>query len=244
MFLDGAPIDFAQREAYLKQPAQWMLTRAQARWHKILQCGVGAIRDAGDKHGVGLALAAEAKKNLGKVSTTSWIDSPGSAIHHRGRYGSFMADPIEDYASPDECVAARVATGSDRIKLLATGIINFKLGRVTTPPQMSAEEVGAFVAAARRHGKQTFAHSSGADGIENCIEGGVTTVEHGFFITVEQLAKMRDRQIAWTPTFAPVQLQFDRAAELGWNSEVSGHLQRIITGHQQMLRRAHEMGVK
>ena len=154
-----------------------------------------------------------------------------------------MADPIEQYAGPDECVAARVSAGADRIKLLATGIINFKVGQVTTAPQMSAAEVAALVNAATRHGKQTFAHASGTDGIENSIEGGVTTVEHGFFITEQQLAKMRDRQIAWTPTFAPVQLQLDRAQELGWNSEVAGHLQRILADHGRMLCKAYQLGV-
>jgi imidazolonepropionase-like amidohydrolase len=243
LFLDGAPINFRQRELYLMQPAEWMLARARARWLKMLRCGVGAVRDAGDKHGVGLSLAATAKKQLGQLTTTPWIDSPGAAIHHRGRYGSFMAEPIESFAGPAECVAACVAAGADRIKLLASGIINFKLGRVTTPPQMSADEVRALVDAARAHGRQTFAHASGTNGIENSIEGGVTTVEHGFFITDDQLAKMRDRQIGLVPTFAPVQLQIDRAAELGWSDEIVDHLRWIIGGHQEMLRRAGELGV-
>jgi imidazolonepropionase-like amidohydrolase len=243
LFLDGAPIEASQREQYLKQPAASMLARARARWAKILQTGVGAVRDAGDRHGVGLALAAEAKTRLGELATTPWIDSPGAAIHHRGRYGSFMGEPLEDFESWDACVAGRVAAGADRIKLLVSGIINFQAGRVTTPPQMSAEEVGALVNAARQHGRQTFAHASGAGGIENAIEGGVTTVEHGFFITEEQLAKMRDRGIGWVPTFAPVQLQIDRAEELGWNETVVGNLRRIINGHHAMLRRAYEMGV-
>jgi imidazolonepropionase-like amidohydrolase len=118
------------------------------------------------------------------------------------------------------------------------------LGQVTTLPQMPVEEVAAIVHAARLHGRQTFAHASGTDGVENSIEGGVTTVEHGFFVTVEQLAKMRDRQIGWVPTFAPVQLQIDRAKELGWSDEVVGHLQRIIASHQQMLCRAEALGVR
>jgi imidazolonepropionase-like amidohydrolase len=54
---------------------------------------------------------------------------------------------------------------------------------------------------------------------------------------------MRDRRIAWVPTFAPVQLQIDRAADLGWDESVVGHLKRIIDGHRKMLRNAHEMGV-
>jgi imidazolonepropionase-like amidohydrolase len=243
LFLDGAPLLFEQREQYLKQPADWMLARARQRWPKILACGVGAVRDAGDKLGVGLALAAKAKAERQGLSTAPWIDSPGPAIHHKGRYGSFMGQPIEDHAAPADCVVARVASGADRIKLLVSGIINFNAGQVTTPPQLALAEVSALVAAAKSHGRQTFAHASGTDGVENSIEGGVTTVEHGFFITETQLAKMRDRQIGWVPTFAPIQLQIDRAADLGWSDEVVGHLKRIIESHQQMLRTAHEMGV-
>jgi imidazolonepropionase-like amidohydrolase len=154
-----------------------------------------------------------------------------------------MGQPIEDHDSPAACVAARVAAGADRIKLLVSGIINFKVGQVTTPPQMSIEEVREIVAAARRLSRPTFAHASGTEGVEHSIEGGVNTVEHGFFITEEQLKKMRDRQIAWVPTFAPVQLQIDRAKDLGWTDEIVGHLKCIIKSHQKMLRRAHELGV-
>jgi imidazolonepropionase-like amidohydrolase len=128
--------------------------------------------------------------------------------------------------------------------LLVSGIINFKVGQVTVPPQMTVEDVAELVRTAKSHGRQTFAHASGAEGVENSILGGVTTVEHGFFITHDQLAKMRDSQIAWVPTFAPVQLQIDRAAELGWDDQVVSNLKRIIESHQQMLRRAHAMKVK
>ena len=243
LFLDGAPIPIEPREKYLKQSPEWMLERARARWPKILQCGIGAVRDAGDKHGVGLALAREAKNELQNLASRPYLDSPGPAIHHRGRYGSFMGEPLEDHPSPAACVAARVAAGAHRIKLLVSGIINFKVGQVTVPPQMPVEEVKALVEAARAHNRQTFAHASGSEGVENSIEGGVNTVEHGFFITREQLAKMRDKSIAWVPTFAPVQLQIDRADLLGHSGEVVANLERIIEGHQRSLQLAHEMGV-
>ena len=243
MFLDGAPIDPTDRENYLKRSADWMLDRAHTRWPKIMACGVGAVRDAGDKYGVGLALSQHSKLENGKRRTTPYVDSPGAAIHHRGRYGAFMGEPIEDFDTPVDCVDARVAAGADRIKLLVSGIINFKVGRVTAPPQMSADEVSALVAAARRCVRQSFAHASGAAGIENAIRGGVDTIEHGFFITSEQLARMRDQQVGWVPTFSPVALQLDRAAELGWDGEVVGHLRRILAGHAEMLRYAHDVGV-
>lgn len=243
LFLEGAPVDADCRARYLKQAPERMLEGARERLPKLLQYGVGTVRDAGDKHGVGLALASEAKARQGRLAPAPWIDSPGSAIHHRGRYGSFMGEPLEDHLSPAECVAARVSHGADRIKLLVSGIINFKAGRVTAPPQMTTVEVAALVDAARMHGRQTFAHASGEKGVEHAIEGGVTTVEHGFFCTHDQLARMRDRNIAWVPTFAPVQAQVDHAESLGWDPEVVGHLERILDGHRQMLSLAHTLGV-
>ncbi|MGD9636478.1 MAG: amidohydrolase family protein [Pirellulales bacterium] len=243
LFLDGAPIDVELRERYLEHPREWMLERSRARWEKILTCGVGAVRDAGDKHDVGLTLAAESKLQHGRRRTSPYFDSPGAAIYHRGRYGSFMGEPIEDFASPAACVSQRVAAGADRIKLLVSGIINFAAGRVTAPPQMPVEEVAEVVAAARSCGRQTFAHASGTPGIENAIAGGVTTVEHGFFVTRDQLAQMRDRQIGWVPTFAPVALQSERAHELGHDAAVRDRLARILAEHGEMLCHAAEIGV-
>lgn len=243
LFLDGTPVDFEVRRQYLTLSPEKLLAKARNRWPRILATGVGTVRDAGDKDGVGLHLAAECAEMRGQIATTGTIDSPGAAIHHQGRYASFMARPVEEFTSPAACVADRVARGANRIKLIATGIINFKAGKVTAPPQMSVDEVRAFVEAATAHGLQSFAHASGTDGIENVIEGGVTTVEHGFFVTRQQLAKLRDRQIGWVPTFAPVQVQIDRASELGWDDEITTKLRRIIEGHSEMLRLASEMGV-
>src|SRR4051794_34155123 len=36
LFLDGAPVNFEQREQYLKESPQWMLARGRNRWPKIL----------------------------------------------------------------------------------------------------------------------------------------------------------------------------------------------------------------
>jgi imidazolonepropionase-like amidohydrolase len=172
-----------------------------------------------------------------------YLDSPGAAIHHKGRYGSFMSDPIEDHESAFTCVESRVRAGADRIKLIPTGIINFNKGAVTSQPQMLTEEVKALVQAARSFDKQTFAHASGDVGIDCALDGGVDSIEHGFFVRDDQLAKMRDLNIAWVPTFAPVQKQVDHATIMGWSDEVVSNLQRILDGHATSLVRAHEMGV-
>jgi imidazolonepropionase-like amidohydrolase len=141
-------------------------------------------------------------------------------------------------------VAARVHAGADRIKIIPTGIINFKQGAVTTAPQMTTEEIRAIVAAAKSHNRQTIAHGSGDDGLERAIEGGVDSIEHGFFLRDDQLAKMRDRQIAWVPTFSPVQKQVDHADRMGWDAQVVANLQKILDRHAATLVKAHAMGVQ
>jgi imidazolonepropionase-like amidohydrolase len=244
LFLDGDPVDFAVRKEYLTNPSDRLLDKARQRWPSLLETGVMAVRDAGDNDGVGLRLAAECAECRGAISTTGYIDSPGAAIHHKGRYGSFMSRPSEEFPGPAECVGGRVKEGADRIKLIATGIINFKKGAVTAPPQMSTDEVRSFVEAAKRQGRQTFAHASGTEGVENVIAGGVNTVEHGYFITEDQLARLRDLEMGWVPTLAPVAIQADRADEIGWDKEIVSKLERIVSDHKTLLAKANDRGVR
>ncbi len=241
LFLEGAELDFEKRKAYLQLSPEALLENAKLRLEKLVRMGITAYRDAGDKHGVGLALSALYKS--AKRPLMPYVDSPGAAIHHKGRYGTFMADPIEDHPDIQAVVDSRIAKGADRIKLIPTGIINFKKGAVTKEPQMSAEEVSAFVAASKKRGKQTFAHASGDDGIQNAIDGGVDSVEHGFFIRDDQLAQLRDKNIAWVPTFAPVQMQVDEKRLMGWDEQIVSNLQSILDRHSTSLAKAESMGV-
>jgi imidazolonepropionase-like amidohydrolase len=241
-FLEGGELDPDKRSAFLKQSPLELLNHAKQRLERLVRLGVMATRDAGDKDGVGLALSKLCAG--GERPLMPYIDSPGAAIHHRGRYGAFMAEPLEDCLTPRQCIEERVKAGADRIKLIPTGIINFKKGAVTAAPQMSAEEIAEFVAAAKMFAKQTLAHASGDVGIEHVIDGGVDSIEHGFFVRDDQLAKMRDREIAWVPTFAPVQEQLDHADRMGWDAEVVANLKRILDAHAASLVKAHAMGVQ
>jgi imidazolonepropionase-like amidohydrolase len=241
-FLEGGELNLDKRSAYLKQPSENLLKCARTRLEKLVRLGVISVRDAGDKDGVGLAL--NKLYAGGQRPVMPYVDSPGAAIHHQGRYGSFMAGAIENHASLRACVASRVKAGADRIKLIPTGIINFKQGKVTTDPQMTTAEVSELVNVTKSFDRQTFAHASGDVGIERAIDGGVDSIEHGFFVRDDQLAKMRDRQIAWVPTFAPVQEQVDHTEVMGWDADVVSNLKTILEQHAVSLVKAHKMGVQ
>lgn len=242
LFLEGGEENPDRRAAYLKLPDSDLHARASARLARLVAIGVIAVREAGDKSGVGLAL--QSLWRSASRGTMPYVDAPGAAINHQGRYGSFMARPMEEEGTPDATVANRVAAGAYRIKLLATGIINFEKGAVTAKPQMPAPELTQFASAARVQGKQTMVHCSGSDGVANCIAARVDTIEHGYFITDDQLAQLRDLDLAWVPTFAPVQYQVDHSAALGWSDSIRENLQRIVDGHSRSLVRAAQLGVR
>jgi imidazolonepropionase-like amidohydrolase len=243
LFLEGGELDALKRAAYLQQTPDQLLAAARGRLEKLVRLGVSGVRDAGDKEGVGLALSKLCASGKSLRPLMPYVESPGAAIHHKGRYGSFMADAVENHASPRACVEARVSAGADRIKLIPTGIINFKKAAVTAEPQMTMAEVAEFVDAAKSFGRQTFAHASGDVGIDRAIEGGVDSIEHGFFMRDDQLTKMRDRQTAWVPTFAPVQKQVDHASIMGWDNEIVMNLRGILERHGKSLVAAHALGV-
>ncbi|MES2177818.1 MAG: amidohydrolase family protein [Gemmatimonadota bacterium] len=240
LFLDGAELDLGRRAEQVRRPLAELLPAATKRLEKLLDSGVIAVRDAGDKQGVGLALN---RLSRSAAAPMPYLDSPGAGIHRKGRYGSFMGGALDDFDSPEACVASRIEAGAARIKIIATGIIDFRAGTITSEPQMRTDELARIVAAARAAGLQTLAHASGDAGIERVIDAGVDSVEHGYFVRDDQLARMRDLGIAWVPTFAPLHQQIAHADVMGWDSRTVDNIRRILDGHAASLRRAHELGV-
>lgn len=239
LFLEGGELNFEKRKMHLQKSNEQLLNEAFTRSQKLIKTGIIAVRDAGDKNGVGLSLS---KLYKGKKSSIPFIESPGAAINKKGNYGKFISTPLEEYNSPEECVKSRIREGAGRIKLIVTDIINLEEGRVTKEPQMKIDEIKAFVKAADSSGLQTFAHASGSDGIEKVIEGNIGSVEHGYFIKHDQLAKMRDCQISWVPTFTPIQKQIEYADQFGLSEKVISNLKKILGQHVNSLVKAYETG--
>jgi len=239
LFLEGGELNPEKRKTHLQKSNVELFNEAVNRAEKLIPLGIIAVRDAGDKNGVGLSLN---KLYRNKKSLIPFIESPGAAINKKNHYGKFISTPLENYNSAEECVKSRIHEGAERIKLIATGIINLEEGCVTKEPQMTVTEIKNLVNAAKTFGLQTFAHASGSDGIENVIEANVGSVEHGFFITNDQLAKMRDQQIAWVPTFTPIQKQIQYAHQLGLNEKVTSNLKKILEQHANSLVKAYETG--
>jgi imidazolonepropionase-like amidohydrolase len=239
LFLDGAPTDAPTRSAHLKKPLDELVAAARASARQALACGVTLVRDAGDRHGINHRIREESR-----VAGADFchVRSGGLGVKRPKRYGAFMARDVEDDAAIRESVAD-LARDNDEIKLILTGIIDFDAGAVTDEPQFSLDAARLVVDTAHANGRMTFAHCSGEKGLKIAVGAGVGSIEHGFFMDRETLAVMRDKRIAWTPTFCPVHFQWAHPEAAGWSSNTQGNLRRILDGHAEHLGLAAEMGV-
>ncbi len=81
-------------------------------------------------------------------------------------------------------------------------------GGVMTPgaepgaAELTCEELKAAADEAARHGKRTAAHAQGTTGIKNAVLAGITSVEHGIFLTDEIIELMIEKGTYLVPTLA------------------------------------------
>ncbi|BDI03371.1 amidohydrolase family protein [Sphaerotilus microaerophilus] len=240
LFLDGGPTDQATRSAHLKQNVEQLTDAARRSARQNLAAGVTLVRDAGDRHGINNRVRDEACDPLAGLAR---VRSGGLGVKRAKRYGTFMATDVDDATSIRGSVT-KLAEANDEIKLILTGIIDFDAGTVTDEPQFDIPAARLVVETAHACGRKVFAHCSGVKGLDVAVEAGVDAIEHGFFMTREHLLKMRDRGLAWTPTFCPVHFQWAQPDAVGWSANTVGNLRRILDDHAEHLRLADELGVR
>lgn len=239
LFLDGDETDFTARSEHLKKPLDGLLETARRSLELTLAAGITALRDAGDVHGVNTRikadLAAEGRRSPEMLSA-------GVAIRKAKRYGSFLAREVQGIEDIPP-VIREVAVHADQLKIMLTGIIDFETGTMKGGAQFDAREAALIQATAAELGLLTFCHCSGLEGLQIAVEAGINGIEHGFFMTREILAVMRDKQIVWVPTFMPVDFQWRYPEYCGWNEATCEQLRRILDNHEEHLVAAYEMGV-
>lgn len=240
MFLDGGELDFDKRTAYLGASLPEMMKVARENIARAAAAGITLVRDAGDRYGVNDAIRAEQQD---KAAPKVVVRSPGLGVKRPKRYGGFMARDIEPGGAIAP-VVADMARMADDIKIILTGIIDFVAGDVKGAPQFSADELRTIVATAHAHGRKTFAHCSGLEGLKVAVAAGVDSIEHGFFMTPDILDAMAAKRIAWVPTVSPVHFQWARPELAGWETSTIDNLRRILDGHAEQIGLAHAKGVE
>jgi imidazolonepropionase-like amidohydrolase len=88
----------------------------------------------------------------------------------------------------------------DHVKIVNSGLNSLiRFGR-QTPPQFDSEELKDAVQASNRNGWPVMVHANGEMPVGIAINAGCQSIEHGFFMGKENLKKLAEKQIFWTPT--------------------------------------------
>lgn len=240
LFLDAASTDPLHRAEHLKRPLPQLVAAARTHAREAIGWGVTLLRDAGDRYGINHRLRDEAAH---PGSGMAHVRSAGRGIKRPRRYGAFMAGDIDDGVGLESHVR-ELARHCDEIKLVLSGMLDCQAGTVRDDPQFTLAEARRIVDAAHGCGRKVMAHCIGAIGLAVAIDAGADSVEHGFFMDRETLARMRDRDVAWTPTFCPLHFQWAHPRAAHWSSGAVDHMRSMLDVHSEQLRVAHEMGVR
>jgi imidazolonepropionase-like amidohydrolase len=159
---------------------------ALANAQKDLRAGFTTLRDL-MSHGGGYA-DVDLKRAINHgffQGPRMQVSTMGLVATGAGILGSPEVNLPRNYQTVDGPWAARQAVreqihyGADWIKFHSTADYDFEPdGKLFSEPTFTKEEVTAIVDEAHRHGKKTACHAFGGEGLRNCIEAGVDTVEH------------------------------------------------------------------
>ena len=118
-----------------------------------------------------------------------------------------------------QAVRQRYKDGSDVIKITATGGV-LSYARSGDAPQFTVEEVRAIVDTARDYGFRVAAHAHGEEGIYRAVQGGVTSIEHGTYMSDRVMRAMKEKGTWYVPTIYAGRFVADKAKIDGYFPEV------------------------
>ena len=192
---------------------------------ETLMAGFTTIRDAG-----GCDYSFEAAVQAGLIpgpcifTSQSYISQTGGHGDMRERHDRYepraghrlAPQPAICDGVPQVRRAAReqLRTGADQLKVMAGGGAASPTDPLDTP-QFTVEEIAAAVYEARAVKKRVMAHVYIPEGIKNCVEAGVHSIEHGNFLDEEAAFLMKENDMYLVPTLTVFELISERGREQG-----------------------------
>ena len=160
--------------------------------------GVSFVREGGDPYGV-----SHLAKNLAPEYGIDYR-SPVFAIHKEGHYGSIVGRGFSTMKEFHKRVLEAAEEGADFIKIMTTGLLDFKNhGQVTGTP-LNRKEVKEMVHIAHEEGFAVMSHTNGVYGVQAAVEAGADSVEHGNYMDKETVAMLADSNTVWVPTLVTI----------------------------------------
>ncbi|KAB8165681.1 amidohydrolase family protein [Lysobacter maris] len=118
-----------------------------------------------------------------------------------------------------QAVRQRYKDGSDVIKITATGGV-LSYAKSGDAPQFTVDEVRAVVDTANDYGYRVAAHAHGEEGMYRAVAGGVTSIEHGTYMSDRVMKLMKEKGTWYVPTVYAGRFVADKAKIDGYFPDV------------------------
>lgn len=217
---------------------------AKSAAERTLMGGVTSIRDLGGCNYVEMTLRQQVENG----------ETPGPRMFLAGMLLSIPTPAaayypgMYDVASGSEEVRAaalrQIARGADVIKVMATGAMLSPEDEDAGATQFTRDELAAAVGIAESRGIPVAAHAHARDGIENAVEAGASSIEHGTFADASVLRTMAGRRVFLVPTSAAFASSLlDDAMIQAMPPHIYARFVDNEETHREMVRQAHRLGV-
>ena len=207
-----------------------------------LLTGVTTQRDCGAKNHIDVAYREGLRLGL--------IDGPrtlicGQPIVATGGHCTYMGRQVDGPVETMKAVREQLQQRVDFIKLMVTGGVSTPTGQPTTP-QMTREEIEAAVAVAHNNEKMVAVHAEGGIGVNWALDAGIDTLEHGIYLTDEDIQQMVDQGTWLVPTLFAIHSIGTRGAEepVPLSQFMIDKCAVAYETHAESFRKAYAAGVK
>ena len=234
----GAEADPAR--AMREEPLALTAIKALLRARETARAGVTTVRDLGGREYAELAARRAIQEGL--------IDGPrivaaGRPVCMTGGHGHWLGREADGPDDARKAVREQLKAGADVIKIIATGGV-LTPGVEPGSPQMTFEEMRAAIEEARKAGRRTAAHAMATTGISEAIDAGITSIEHGIYLTEEIVAHMRRDGTFLVPTLnAPAAIATGGLAA-GIPEYMVRKSEQVVPPHVASFQLAHRAGVR
>ena len=223
---------------------------------KTLLAGFTSVRDLGgevtphlrDAINNGLVKGPRIWAAGKSIATTGGHADPSNGINDRLAHLIGPPGPTEGVINSIEdarqAVRQRYKDGSDVIKITATGGV-LSYAKSGDAPQFTVDEVKAVVDTAKDYGYRVAAHAHGEEGMYRAVAGGVTSIEHGSYMSDRVMKLMKEKGTWYVPTLYAGRFVADKAKIDGYFPEiVRPKAARIGAQIQDTAAKAYRSGVK
>ncbi|MCE2425016.1 MAG: amidohydrolase family protein [Pseudomonadales bacterium] len=220
-----------------KLDAAHAVVRALEHARETLRGGTTSVRDCGGREYQEFAVRDAC--NEGRFPGPT-VRAAGKMICMTGGHGNRIGRVADGIDEVVKAVREQIHAGSDFVKIMATGGV-MTPGVDPEDAHFTADEIAAGITEAKRFRRRTASHAQGSEGILNATRGGVTSIEHGIFMTDECCREMLERGTFLVPTLAALRHILGNA-HAGIPDYVMEKAARCAEDHERSVAMFHEAG--